>query len=136
MTPRRRGPRRSAHPWPPRPSTRPASPTARRCRAATPSRSRSSATAPPAKTTSTTRLGRDPIARLEAYLRGTGALDDESVERFGAEAEKAAAELRTRMTAEPQVDPLSLFEHVYAVPTPQLVEQREQVRAELAAGDA
>jgi len=49
------------------------------------------------------------------------------------EAERFAAQLRNRMNAEPQVDPMSLFEHVYAQPTPQLVEQREQVRAELAA---
>jgi pyruvate dehydrogenase E1 component alpha subunit len=83
-------------------------------------------------------LGRDPIARLEAYLRGTGVLDDAAVEAVRAEAEAFAADLRTRMNAEPTSDPLSLFDHVYAQPTPQLLEQREQVRAELAAetGDA
>jgi pyruvate dehydrogenase E1 component alpha subunit len=37
------------------------------------------------------------------------------------------------MNAEPAVDPLALFDHVFAKPTPQLLEQREQVRAELAA---
>jgi pyruvate dehydrogenase E1 component alpha subunit len=78
-------------------------------------------------------LGRDPIARLEAYLRTTGALDDDAVEAVHAEAEAGAADLRTRMNTEPAVDPLSLFDHVYAQPTPQLLEQREQVRAELAA---
>jgi pyruvate dehydrogenase E1 component alpha subunit len=78
-------------------------------------------------------VGRDPIARLEAYLRGTGVLDDDAVAGIHAEAEAFAADLRTRMNAEPAVDPLSLFEHVYAQPTPQLLEQREQVRAELAA---
>ena len=50
-----------------------------------------------------------------------------------AEADRYAADLRTRMNQTPTVDPLSLFEHVYAEPTPQLREQREQVRAELAA---
>ncbi|HEX2774429.1 MAG TPA: thiamine pyrophosphate-dependent enzyme, partial [Micromonosporaceae bacterium] len=78
-------------------------------------------------------VGRDPIARLEAYLRETGVLDDGAVEAVRAEAESLAADLRTRMNAEPIVDPLSLFDHVYATPTPQLLEQREQVRAELAA---
>ncbi|GAB3807558.1 hypothetical protein GCM10027605_38130 [Micromonospora zhanjiangensis] len=78
-------------------------------------------------------VGRDPIARLETYLRGVGALDDAEVEAVRAEAEAFAADLRTRMNAEPTVDPLSLFAHVYAEPTPQLVEQREQVQAELAA---
>ncbi|HEX6499011.1 MAG TPA: pyruvate dehydrogenase (acetyl-transferring) E1 component subunit alpha [Micromonosporaceae bacterium] len=82
---------------------------------------------------------RDPIARLEAYLRATGALDDATVAEVSAEAEAYAADLRTRMHDAPAVDPLSLFDHVYAEPTPQLREQREQVRAELDAdeeGDA
>jgi len=78
-------------------------------------------------------VGRDPILRLEAYLRGLGALDDAAVAAVHAEAEAFAAELRSRMNAEPTVDPLTLFDHVYARPTPQLLEQREQVRAELAA---
>ncbi|HWH00388.1 MAG TPA: pyruvate dehydrogenase (acetyl-transferring) E1 component subunit alpha, partial [Pilimelia sp.] len=79
---------------------------------------------------------RDPIARLEAHLRAAGALDDAAVERVRRDAEAAAADLRERMHAEPRVDPLELFAHVYAEPTPQLVEQREQVRAELAADAA
>jgi pyruvate dehydrogenase E1 component alpha subunit len=78
-------------------------------------------------------LGRDPIARLETYLRSTGLLDDAAADAIRAEAEAFAADLRTRMNSEPAVDPLSLFDHVYAQPTPQLLEQREQVRAELAA---
>ena len=76
---------------------------------------------------------RDPVARLETYLRARGVLDDAAVAAIADEAEAYAAELRDRMNAQPTVDPLSLFEHVYAEPTPQLVEQREQVRAELAA---
>lgn len=76
---------------------------------------------------------RDPIARLESYLRARKALDDAAVAEIAEEAEAYAARLRERMNAQPTVDPLSLFEHVYAEPTPQLVEQREQVRAELAA---
>lgn len=76
---------------------------------------------------------RDPVARLEAYLRAVGALDDAAVAKITAEAEAYAADLRERMNITPTVDPMSLFEHVYAEPTPQLREQREQVRAELAA---
>jgi pyruvate dehydrogenase E1 component alpha subunit len=79
---------------------------------------------------------RDPIARLEAYLRNRGVLDDAAVAAIAEEAEAYAAALRDRMNAQPEVDPLSLFDHVYAEPTPQLVEQREQVRAELAAARA
>ncbi|MFI7490090.1 pyruvate dehydrogenase (acetyl-transferring) E1 component subunit alpha [Micromonospora echinaurantiaca] len=78
---------------------------------------------------------RDPIARLETYLRERGVLDEAAVAAVAAEAEEYAADLRARMNAQPTVDPLSLFDHVYAEPTPQLVEQREQVRAELAAAE-
>jgi pyruvate dehydrogenase E1 component alpha subunit len=78
-------------------------------------------------------VGRDPVARLEAYLRGRGALDDATIDQIGAEAEAAAAHLRARMGEEPTVDPLSLFDHVFATPTTQLGEQRDQVSAELAA---
>lgn len=77
--------------------------------------------------------GRDPLSRLEAYLRQAGVLDDDTAARISAEAEAFAADLRRRMNADPEVDPLEIFEHVYATPTPQLVEQRELVRAELAA---
>ncbi|MET8255265.1 pyruvate dehydrogenase (acetyl-transferring) E1 component subunit alpha [Micromonospora sp. NPDC005197] len=76
---------------------------------------------------------RDPLARLQAYLRARGVLDDAAVAEVAEQAEAYAADLRTRMNTQPTVDPLSLFDHVYAEPTPQLVEQREQVRAELAA---
>lgn len=44
-----------------------------------------------------------------------------------------AADLRARMNQDPELDPLELFAHVYAEPTPQLREQRDQLRAELAA---
>ncbi|GAB3842762.1 pyruvate dehydrogenase (acetyl-transferring) E1 component subunit alpha [Micromonospora andamanensis] len=76
---------------------------------------------------------RDPLARLETYLRGRGVLDDTAVAEIAEQAETYAAHLRDRMNTQPTVDPLSLFDHVYAEPTAQLVEQREQVRAELAA---
>ena len=78
-------------------------------------------------------LDRDPIARLEAYLRETGTLDDRTVAAVATEAEVAAADLRTRMGTEPAVEPLDLFSHVFARPTPQLREQRDLVLAELAA---
>ncbi|SIR71295.1 pyruvate dehydrogenase (acetyl-transferring) E1 component subunit alpha [Micromonospora avicenniae] len=78
---------------------------------------------------------RDPIVRLEKYLRDRGELDDEAVAAVAAEAEAYAADVRERMNAQPTVDPLSLFDHVYAQPTPQLIEQREQICAELAAAE-
>jgi 2-oxoisovalerate dehydrogenase E1 component alpha subunit len=76
-------------------------------------------------------LERDPIARLRSYLRGRGLLDDAAEEGIRVEAETLAADLRARMMTEPAVDPLEIFAHVYAEPTPQLLEQRAQVQAEL-----
>ncbi|WP_153393937.1 thiamine pyrophosphate-dependent dehydrogenase E1 component subunit alpha [Ornithinicoccus halotolerans] len=74
--------------------------------------------------------GRDPIARLQAHLLGTGAIDEAAVAEAQQQAEAFAADLRTRMREEPEVEPLSLFEHVYAEPTPQLREQAAMVQHE------
>lgn len=78
---------------------------------------------------------KDPIARLEAYLRGIGALDDERLAAVQEEAEALAARTRDAMNAEPELDPLELFDHVYANERPALREQREYLAAELAARD-
>jgi pyruvate dehydrogenase E1 component alpha subunit len=77
-------------------------------------------------------LERDPIARLEAYLRAAGLLDDAAAGRLAAEAERLAGEVRMSMNAEVAVDPAELFEHVYARPTAALERQRAALLAELA----
>ena len=77
-------------------------------------------------------LERDPIARLEAYLRARGLLDDAALGRLAADAEELAAEVRDRMNADADLDPAELFEHVYAVPTANLERQRAALLAELA----
>jgi len=77
-------------------------------------------------------LARDPIARLEAYLRGRRLLDDQAVARLAAEAERLAEEVRQRMNTDVPVDPGELFEHVYARPTAALERQRAALLAELA----
>ncbi|MBX6768500.1 MAG: pyruvate dehydrogenase (acetyl-transferring) E1 component subunit alpha, partial [Actinomadura rubrobrunea] len=79
---------------------------------------------------------RDPIARLEAYLKRRGLLTDEDVAAVAAEAEEFAARVRTEMNADPRVEPLELFDHVYGTRTPQLEEQRELLEAELKAEEA
>lgn len=79
---------------------------------------------------------RDPIARLETYLRRRGHLSDEDVAAAAAEAEEFAAGLRTAMNADPKPAPLGLFDHVYGTPTPQLDEQRAVLRAEIEAEEA
>ncbi|MFF1946312.1 pyruvate dehydrogenase (acetyl-transferring) E1 component subunit alpha [Rhodococcus qingshengii] len=78
-------------------------------------------------------LGRDPIARLETYLRDAKRLDDKLVEQVTAEAETAAAALRAGMNTDRPSDPRDLFRYVFAEPTPQLREQQAQIEAELAA---
>jgi pyruvate dehydrogenase E1 component alpha subunit len=75
----------------------------------------------------------DPLVLMERHLRAAGLLDDEAVARAAEEAEALAATMRAEFHAEPQFDPLSLFQHVYAEPTPQLREQAAQLAAELAA---
>ena len=76
---------------------------------------------------------RDPIERLEKYLVSEGAL----TESVRAEITDAAEELATRtrevMTTEADLDPLELFDHVYATPRASLAEQRAALEAELAA---
>lgn len=75
----------------------------------------------------------DPLRRLERYLRSRDLLTDHDVESAETAADGLAARLRTRMNLDPRTDPLDLFDHVYAEPTPQLREQRERLVAELAA---
>jgi len=77
-------------------------------------------------------LARDPLARLEACLRGRGLLDDAAVARLGAEAEQRATALREAMSGELDVPPADLFEHVYARPTRTLAAERDFLLDELA----
>ncbi|WP_392424466.1 pyruvate dehydrogenase (acetyl-transferring) E1 component subunit alpha [Barrientosiimonas humi] len=78
-------------------------------------------------------LAKDPLTRLQTYLEGRGVLDQTLVEKTDAEGERLATDLRDRMNADPVVDPATIFDHVYAEPTPQLREQRAMVLDELAA---
>ncbi len=82
-------------------------------------------------------LARDPLARLEAYLRAAGQLDDGSAGQLQAEADEFAAALRDHMNADVPVDPAELFAHVYTEPTAPLIEQRRSLLGELRdAGEA
>jgi pyruvate dehydrogenase E1 component alpha subunit len=78
-------------------------------------------------------LRRDPIARLEAWLRHEDLVDDAFVASVARDAEAFAAGLREGLSADLAVDPMSLFDNVFATPTAQLLEQRAMVLAELAA---
>ncbi|WP_432844106.1 pyruvate dehydrogenase (acetyl-transferring) E1 component subunit alpha [Dactylosporangium sp. CA-092794] len=76
-------------------------------------------------------LRRDPIDRLETYLRAAGRLDDAAAEGLRAEAERFAAGVRERMNADVALDPAELFAHVYTEPTTPLIEQRDTLLDEL-----
>jgi pyruvate dehydrogenase E1 component alpha subunit len=76
---------------------------------------------------------RDPLTVLERHLRAHGLIDDAGVTAAAEAAEELAAEMRAEFHSEPELDPLSLFAHVYAEPTPQLREQADLLAAELAA---
>lgn len=68
--------------------------------------------------------GTDPVARVEAYLRAQGALDDDLLDqlhrRCAAEVDRA---LRVAQST-PPAGPEALFDHVYAEPFPRLDRQR------------
>jgi 2-oxoisovalerate dehydrogenase E1 component alpha subunit len=73
----------------------------------------------------------DPLVLLETELRNRGLIDDAAVRALESEAEEMAARLREQMNADPVLDPMSLFDNVYAERTSQLREQAARLRAEL-----
>jgi pyruvate dehydrogenase E1 component alpha subunit len=75
----------------------------------------------------------DPITLLERELTDRGLLDDTLRQTATDDAEAMAEALRERMHAEPPLDPMELFAHVFAEPTPQLRQQEAMLRAELEA---
>ncbi|MFD8395983.1 pyruvate dehydrogenase (acetyl-transferring) E1 component subunit alpha [Streptomyces sp. NPDC059680] len=75
----------------------------------------------------------DPIQLLEHELTERGLLDEAGIEAARKDAEAMAASLRERMNRDPELDPMALFDHVYAETTAQLREQRALLRAELEA---
>ncbi|MFJ4469937.1 pyruvate dehydrogenase (acetyl-transferring) E1 component subunit alpha [Streptomyces sp. NPDC089424] len=76
----------------------------------------------------------DPITLLERELTERGWLDEAGVHAAREDAETLAADMRARLNQDPGLDPMDLFAHVYAEPTPQLREQQALLRAELEAG--
>lgn len=75
----------------------------------------------------------DPVELLERELTSRGLLDAEGIQVAKDAAEAMAAALRDAMNAEPVLDPMDLFAHVYAEQTGRLREQAELLRAELEA---
>lgn len=74
---------------------------------------------------------KDPIERVKAYLTRAGTADQQFFDEVDSEAEELAEHLRTTCRSLPDPHPTSIFEHVYAEPTPALVAQRDGMAAYL-----
>jgi 2-oxoisovalerate dehydrogenase E1 component alpha subunit len=74
----------------------------------------------------------DPIDRLEKFLTKSGVLTPAIADEITAESEALAAATRDAMNETAVLDPLELFDHVYANQRPALLEQREFLANELA----
>ncbi len=75
---------------------------------------------------------RDPISRMRTFLADQKLADDDFFASVDEEAKAAAQNLRERVLAMPDPDPLTLFDHVYPGGSPELDAQREQFAAYLA----
>jgi pyruvate dehydrogenase E1 component alpha subunit len=75
---------------------------------------------------------KDPIARVEAYLRRNGVAGDDFFSSVQQEADDLGARLREGCKALPDPTPLSIFDHVYTEITEELEQQREAFDAYLA----
>ncbi|MFB6131203.1 MAG: thiamine pyrophosphate-dependent enzyme, partial [Salinigranum sp.] len=72
---------------------------------------------------------RDPIPRLEAFLKATGRLDDERIDAVREEVDAEIAAAVEAAESEPRPAPESMFEYVFAEKTPDLEAQRESLEA-------
>jgi pyruvate dehydrogenase E1 component alpha subunit len=66
---------------------------------------------------------KDPVPRMETFLRETGRLDDESVAAIGDRIEERVAEAIDEAEAAAAADPAEIFEHVYEGMPKRLEEQ-------------
>src|SRR5690349_4655322 len=74
---------------------------------------------------------KDPIARVEAYLKRNSMADQEFFDAVNAEADDLGHRLREGCKALPDPQPLSMFDHVYAEMTDELAAQRDGFAAYL-----
>jgi pyruvate dehydrogenase E1 component alpha subunit len=74
---------------------------------------------------------KDPIARVEAYLKRNGLADQDFFEAVAEEADALGAHLRDGCKALPDPSPLDVFDYVYAEQTDELVAERDGFAAYL-----
>lgn len=75
---------------------------------------------------------RDPIDRVASHLRALGGLSDEQEREVESEAASWAAEVRAACLGMRTRAPLTIFDHVYAEPHPELERQRNEFAEYLA----
>ena len=68
---------------------------------------------------------KDPIARVNVYLKRNGLADDDFFAAVQEEADQLGHHLREGCKALPDPEPLSIFDHVYAEQTEELAVQRD-----------
>ncbi|MDS0296185.1 pyruvate dehydrogenase (acetyl-transferring) E1 component subunit alpha [Halogeometricum luteum] len=68
---------------------------------------------------------KDPIPRLEKFLRNTGRLDDETVEAIESSVKDEVAEAIEAAESEPRPEPSEMFSDVFAEQTPEIRAQAE-----------
>jgi len=71
---------------------------------------------------------RDPLDRLETFLRDTGRLDDERVDAIETRVEQRVADAIDAVESEAVPDPDAMFDHVTAGESPRRESQREYLR--------
>lgn len=69
---------------------------------------------------------RDPILRLELYLRKSGSLDEEERKGFMEDAQRTVAEVVKGYRNISSADPTELFRYMYGSPTPNLREEMKE----------
>lgn len=81
-------------------------------------------------------LKRDPLVRFQKYLVDRGLLDQAKIDQIEEEvkADIQAAVDRAEQQMAAALDPLDMFNHMYADLPPVLLEQRQELEVELAAG--
>jgi pyruvate dehydrogenase E1 component alpha subunit len=75
---------------------------------------------------------RDPLIRFRTHLQNTGIWTERLEQRVNSQATRLRKELRDAIVGAPDPDLTEMFDTVYADITPNLAQQREQLRAELA----
>ncbi len=73
----------------------------------------------------------DPITRFRAYLQGLEVWNERTEERVAARSLRLRTELRDAVYDAPDIDITTVFDSVYAQPTPELVQQRQEMIVEL-----